>query len=397
MKCREIIFAIVVFCFVLLFELSFYFATIGLNMVNSIKNILIIVILWILIKRNWHQQIKLQWYVRTFLFIMFLFLILQSLFGIASEIVTPLFGFIELFVAAKFSSKGFIKYLYASVVIVTLVTTIPLLYYYILYGYYARFDIVFEKSMMTFLYGFSFILLLTELFQTQGKCKYIILALLLYLLFVNVFILQSKTSIFALLVIFTLMFILRHKEINLTFKRYWKGLILVLAILPFLPIEWEIPDAMKQAANQLTGKTVFVMEREMKEDTYEIRGVILNRTIDIINEKPFFGAGFGNIASALIPTHTGITQGESQLIDFALEGGLTYLIAFAILTIPIVITSYKQIRNFKTTYADKFVFYQIIGFLILCTGNEMLSSLGWIFLGTLIYLLKTKQDIRLFI
>lgn len=298
--------------------------------------------------------------------------------------------------ATKFSDKKFVKYLYASILAITLVTTIPLLYYYSLYGYYARDEILFDKSMQTFLFGFCYILLLLELFNSSGKYKALILTILIYLILVNVFILQSKTSVFVLLVIFILMSIWRRNEVKATLKHYWKSLIIVAIAIPFLPIEWEVPDAMKQAANMLTGETVFVLEKDMKEDTYEIRDIILNKTIDIINRNPLLGAGFGNMASALKSTKTGVTQGESQLMDFVIEGGLTYLLAFAILTLPPLIILFRRTRHLRACYSEEFVFYQLLGFLILCTGNEMLSSLGWIFLGTLMYMHKTKIPVILF-
>lgn len=396
MKNKELIFSGLIFAFVLLYELSAYFTTIGLNSANIVKNFFIIAILLILIRRNWSHQIRFRLHIKTFFVIVFLLLILQALFGVASDIITPVIGFMEFYVATKFSDKRFIKYLYASILIITLVATIPLLYYYSLYGYYARDEIVFDKSMQTFLFGFCYILLLLELFNSNGKYKTLILTIFIYLILVNVFILQSKTSIFVLLVIFILMSIWRRNEVKLTLKRYWKNLIIVAIAIPFLPIEWEVPDAIKQAANMLTGETVFVLGKDMREDTYEIRGIILDKTIDIINENPLLGAGFGNMTSALKSTNTRVTQGESQFMDLGIEGGLTYLLAFVILTLPPLITSFKRVSHLRTGYSEEFVFYQLLSFLILCIGNEMLSSLGWIFLGTLMYIYKTKTTVILF-
>lgn len=396
MKIKDLIFFALIFSFVLLYELSVFFGSIGLSFINSIKNLIIILILFILTNRNIHHCIRFKLHIKIFFFIVFFLITIQTIFGIASDFISPIIAFIEFFLAAKFSDKKFIKYFYSTILIVTIITSIPLLYFYMLYEYYARSEIIFDKSMQTFLFGFSFTILSLELFQYNIKNKLLIFLLLIYLLFINIYILQSKTSIFVLIINILFMSILKAKDLKLIVKRYWKFIAIIAIALPFLPIEWEIPDTLKQAANKLTGKTVFVIETNLKEETYEIRGIILDKTIDIVKDNPILGIGFGNIPTALKSTNTGITQGESQFIDLALEGGFTYLFAFALLTLPIMILSFKRIYHSKSIYSDEFIFYQLLSFLILCAGNEMLSSLGWIYLGTLIYIFYTKSIITIF-
>lgn len=396
MKIKELIFFTLIFSFVLLYELSAFFTVIGLSSINMIKNIDIITILLILINKNKSHCLRLKSHIKVFICILSVLIFLQIIFGIASNFISPIITIIFFYVTVKFSDKNFIKSLYTSIVIITIISSIPILYFYLLYGYYARTEIIFDKSMQTFLFGFCYTMLLLELSHNNIKNKLFIFSILVYLLIINIVILQSKTSIFVFLINLLFMSILKFKDIKIAIQHYWKFIAIIAIILPFLPIEWELPDTLKQATNKLTGKTVFVLEKNLKEDTYEIRELIVDKTIEIVKENPIFGAGFGNMTTALKSTKTGVTQGESQIVDLALEGGITYLTAFAILTLPILLLSLKRIYHSKSDYPDEFVFYQLLGFLILCIGNEMLSSLGWIFLGTLIYIFYTKSTITIF-
>lgn len=88
-----------------------------------------------------------------------------------------------------------------------------------------------------------------------------------------------------------------------------------------------------------------------------------------------------------------LNQGESQLVDFALEGGYTYFFAFCILVAPLLLQSAQKIRKSKRQNQYEFVFLSSICFLILCTGNEMLSIVAWIYIAILNCLLQFKENV----
>ena len=396
MSLKNISIAIIIFLYILLFELSPFFELAGLNYLIVVKNMLIIAICSILFILNNERKVELPWYAISFSAILLFLIIIEFVFCIASDILSPLLGLIEFLSVAIYADRRFIRYFYRCIILVTLVSSIPLLYYYYIFGYYARTDIVFDKSMQTFLFGFSLISLLSEFFYTHSKHKGIIIIIALYLFVCNVYILQSKTSIFVTLVVLFMIFIFRKDNLINILSKYSKQILLVLFILPFLPINWEIPQTLQQAANKLTGRTVFILEKQIREDTYEIRDRILNRTLEVLSDNPLWGAGFGNQEKVLNITGTGVAQGESQIMDLVLDGGITYLVAFLILIIPMACFSINSLNGKQSRYADEFVLFQTTGFFILCIGNEMLSSIGWFFLGSLVYLRKDRFIFLLF-
>lgn len=48
----------------------------------------------------------------------------------------------------------------------------------------------------------------------------------------------------------------------------------------------------------------------------------------VLDESPLLGDGIGQMEQTLKSTGYSLSQGESQLVDFALEGGYTYVLLF---------------------------------------------------------------------
>ena len=396
MSLRNILFGVLIFSFLLLYELSPFLLLGKFAPLVSLKNILLLIICYIQIHRNLYRGLLLPWYVKVYVVILFALVLLETITGYASSIFSPLTGIFVLIVISAYSDRRFIHYFYISLIIITFISSVPLLYFYIKLGYFARAEIAFDKSMLTFLFAFCQICLLMMLFQTKGVKQIIVLSLFGYLFLCNAFILQSKTSIFVTLVAIFILLLLRIGEFIRFFRKHYKPVVLGFILLPFLPVHFEIPEELKFAANKLTGSQVFIIKKKVKEDTYVIRERLRNTTYQVVQDNPFFGAGFGNQAIALKASKTGITEGESQLLDLLLDGGITYLVAFLILTLPILFYPVCFIWQGNYCHTDTFVFFQILSFLILCIGNEMLSSVGWIFLGTLIYLTWHKDTLSMF-
>lgn len=396
MKLWDFLLASIIFLYILIYEMAPFLQMGALAPLLILKNLLIVAICFFQSYRNWHTGFRLPWYVSAYVIIMVALVVLEIVTRHTCSFISPIISLMEFVIIAAYADNRFVRLFYGSILLVTLISSIPLVYLYSVLGFYARQDIFFDKSMQTFLFGFSMVLLLLELIRPYGKHKFIIIVLFIYLLWCNAFILQSKTSIFVTLVAGCLLVVLKPDDISKQINKCKWHILFILVVIPFLPIEWEIPDALKQAANKLTGREMFLIERQMKEDTYDIRERIVDRTLDIIADNPFFGAGFGNQEQALKATKTGVTQGESQIIDLLLDGGLTYLIAFAILTLAMVYYSWVRIWHRSALYVDYLVFLQTVSFLIMCGGNEMLSSLGWIYMGTLVYLCEQRSTIILF-
>jgi len=396
MSLRNILFGVLIFAFLLLFELAPFLSLGKFAPLVALKNVLLLAICYVQIQRNWTRGLLLPWYVKVYSVLLLSLIVLETVFGYASNISSPVIGLMVLLIFIAYSDKRFIRYFYVSMIIVTIISSIPLLYFYVKLGYYARTEIAFDKSMMTFLFAFCQVFLILEAFRLKGRNKLLVISLFGYLFWCNAFILQSKTSIFIALVVLGLLMVFRSGEVMLFLRRYYKIFVLGLIAIPFLPVHVEVPDDLKYAANKLTGSQVFVVKKKVKDETYTIRERLRNTTYQVVLDNPFFGAGFGNQASALKASKTGITEGESQMLDLLLDGGITNLIAFLILTIPIIVYALCLIWQGYNSYTDSFVLFQTLSFLILCIANEILNSVGWIFLGTIIYLTWHKNTIPFF-
>lgn len=394
MKISNAIRFAIVFGYVFLYSGSLYFQTNGMDHLNLIKNGLLIIILIMLYVQNRHENVILPWNLKTFFIIMIPLFLLEHACGIASDSLNPIIGFCTLFLISKYADRQFIKYLLSSIVIVSAISCMPMIYWYIKLGYYARTTIIFEKALLTFFFGISYVTLLLYIPQTKGVTNIALIAILVVALLVNFFILQSKTSIFVFLVVFVIMSFNALKNIGEIIRKYWWQIALSVLILSFLPINWQIPDAIKQATNKFTGKEVFETRSSMKTETYDVRRKILYHTIKVVDENPLIGAGFGNQKDSLRDSGTRASEAESQILDILLDGGLTYLIAFLILILPMMVSSGRYIFKNKYNDNDLFLFYQTLGFVILCIGNEMLTSLGWMFLGVLVYVYANNKTIE---
>ena len=396
MSLRNILFGVLIFAFLLLFELAPFLSLGKFAPLVALKNVLLLAICYVQIQRNWTRGLLLPWYVKVYAILLISLIVLETVFGYASNISSPVIGLMVLLIFVAYSDKRFIRYFYVSMIIVTIISSVPLLYFYIKLGYYARAEIAFDKSMMTFLFAFCQVFLLLEVFRLKGRKKLLVLSLFGYLFWCNAFILQSKTSIFIALVVLAMLIVFRSGEVMLFLRRYYKVIMLGLIAIPFLPIHVEVPEELKLAANKLTGSQIFVLKKKVKEDTYVVRERLRNTTYQVVLDNPFFGAGFGNQASALKASKTGITQGESQMLDLLLDGGITNLVTFLILVLPIIVYTLCLMWQGNYCYTDSFVLFQTLSFFILCIANEILSSVGWIFLGTIIYLTWHKNTIPFF-
>lgn len=385
--------AVTTFVSILLFELSVFFASSGMGWVNQVKNVLYLYLLYLVAKDTKKDCNPQPWYVKCYSLIVVCLVAVQLVLGMASNAFTLFLQIAVLLLFVRYSNLRFARYYLRSVVVVALLSSLPLVWYYAIYGFYARSLIVFDKSFQTFLFGVSYVYLFYLLTKDDIKHKVLLFVLLAYLILCNVFILQSKTSLFSFISIVVLWAILHPDRLKNVCVSYTKHIVVVAAALVLLPIQMEMPDEIKQAANMLTGREVYKLNVVMKEDTYEIREDVIKKTWTVLGESPLLGGGVGRMEQTLKSTGYGLNQGESQLVDFALEGGYTYFFAFFILIVPLLLQSARKVWKAKKQNQYEFVFLSLVCFLILCAGNEMLSIVTWAYIGILNCLLRLKENV----
>lgn len=376
----------------MMFELSPFFSQNGLNSLNMIKNGLMISILLILYIKNKHRKTNLPNNTVCFILLMSILIISEIITGIGGSYGRIVGGLVLMSFASLYSDRSFFYTFLNTICIVTLITTLPLIYYYYTLGYYARWIIIFDKSFQTFLFGVSMAYITMRIFDENQKYKLLLFAVVIYLLWVNVYILQSKTSIFSFLVLLCLLVVFKTRTTLGFFKRKWYVFAIIIIAFIFSPIQLEIPDAMKQAANKLLGKEQFHLSVNMRENTYDVRDLVVKKTREIIVKNPLQGAGFGNYEEALRSTGTFLTEGESQIVDMALDGGVTYLIVFFLYVFLFMYRGIYNIRHKINNEESLMLVGQMTVFVILCFGNEMFSSLVWIYMGTISWLMYSKLN-----
>lgn len=283
--------AVTTFFSILLFALSVFFASSGMGWVNNVKNVLYLYLLYLVAKDTKEDCNPLPWNVKWYSLIVVCLVAVQLVLGMTSNVFALFLQIAILLLFVRYCNLRFARYYLRSVVVIALLSSLPLVWYYAIYGYYARDLIVFDKSFQTFLFGVSYVYLFYLLTKGDVKYKVLLLVLLAYLILCNVFILQSKTSLFSFLAIVALWAILHPDRLKGVCVRYTKYIIVVAAALVLLPIQMEMPDEIKQAANMLAGREVYKLNIVMKEDTYEIRADVRRKMWAVLDESPLVGGG----------------------------------------------------------------------------------------------------------
>lgn len=390
---RNKLLAATTFVSILLFELSAFFIDSGIAWMNQVKNVVYLYLLYLVAKEADGNCNPIPWNVRVFSYIVLGLVVVQFIFGMATNVFTLLLQIVMLLLFVRYANIRFTKYYLNSVIIITLISSIPLVGYYFMYGYYARDLIIFDKSYQTFLFGVSCVYLFYLLTKDNIKHKILLLILLVYLFACNIFVLQSKTSIFAFLTIVVLWCLLhpsRLKKICLSYGLYF---VVVVAALSLLPVKMEMPNTIKQAVNMCVGREVYKINVILNEETYDVRRDVRKKMWKVLDESPLLGDGIGQMEQTLKSTGYGLSQGESQLVDFALEGGYTYVFAFCILIIPFLLRAAHRTWHSTSQNKNEFVFLSLVSFIILCSGNEMISIVTLMYIGILNYLLNLKMNI----
>lgn len=383
------------FVSILLFELSAFFIDSGIAWMNQVKNVVYLYLLYLVAKETNGSYNPIPWNVRAFSYIVLGLVVVQLILDMATNVFTLLLKIVMLLLFVRYANLRFSKYYLNSVIIITLLSSIPLVVYYFIYGYYARDLIVFDKSYQTFLFGVSYVYLFFLLTKDNIKHKVLLLILLAYLFVCNVFILQSKTSIFAFISIVALWSFLHPSRLKKFCSRYCLYFLLAAITLPLLPFKMEMPVAIKQAINICAGQEVYKINVYVSEETYEVRRDVRKKMWKVLDESPLLGDGIGQMEQTLKSTGYSLSQGESQLVDFALEGGYTYVFAFCILIIPLLLQAAHRTWRSTSQNENEFVFLSLVLFSILCFGNETISIVTLMYIGILNYLLKLKVNIEI--
>lgn len=242
------------------------------------------------------------------------------------------------------------------------------------------------KEDYTIILSLAFLYLFSKYIEKSihGWKNYIIIGLMILELYVNIFIMQSKTAI----VIMIIALIFLYMKSNIKTKRRIQKVFLLSALGIVLIIGFGqkyIPDFVYVLINRYTGlwasRVADISNYRKYTGTYEQRNLIYNYCLKIILKYPFVGIGFGNLkeystlsANSLINE---LTQAESGILDAFVGGGAFYGILYLyIIFCPII----KGIQSISTMLENTFSIIAI-AVAICAVTNDCTSITFWLLLG----------------
>jgi len=327
-------------------------------------------------------------FVQTFLF--------SPMFGVKYGINLLLFVFL-----CRYGNKVLCDNYSLFVKISSLVACIPVIYFCLLYhkAYFFRTNIFIEKQTLSLLLATAYMLCLVDAFFSakQKKWNATIFAALVV---INVFIIQSKSSLFVLLIGCIVLF-LTKKSVRLWFRKkiffFLMGYVALLALFPTLAL----PDDIRFGINRVIGtnlfSTDFVRSEDRMELTYSIRDDSRIFCFQTFLQHPIVGIGLGNFSSHIKKSSSAVRflgEPESAWLSILTEGGGLYVLSMLVFFFSNIYFAYSRCRrNDNDVYAYRVLLINVC-YCVIFFFNDFMDSLFWmssgITLGAIYYDSRTK-------
>lgn len=254
---------------------------------------------------------------------------------------------------------------------------------------YDRGEIFIDKAFLTSLFALSYFFCILDIFFNRDKIFNIILFSVS--VFVNLFVVQSKTSLFALVIELLILYFF-FPIIRPVYNKYIKYLVIIgflaFTILPSVPL----PDDLTYGINRVLGFE-FLDESKLTRSynnlsmTYDIRDDVRAYCFRLFLENPILGIGQGNFAilnQASSNDFNWLSETESSWLQILTEGGLFYFLTMIFLFFKPINDAYKKLKNevgTKYSYYYLMTFSFFIIFIVLFLFNDFSDSFFWISAG----------------
>lgn len=302
------------------------------------------------------------------------------------------------FLISLSTNKDTVNSLSKSLIILTILMCIEALYYYFLlmsWGwetYNVRHFTIAPKEDYTLLLSLGYVILLFSIpIYSKKSKKVLIFFLAMFELFVNIFVMQSKT---ALIVVAFSIFVFYYKIPKKIRKRIFYVLLFSIILMFLILVSFQniLPDFIYVLINQYTGLFASRVEQiqniEKLVGTYDQRNAIYLFCSQLFFSHFFIGIGFGNFGNYSTlsdnPYINTIIQPESGIIGSFVEGGIIYGILYVSMVLYPIIISLKRIRDNPTSL--KYYKYCLLSITmaICCILNDCQSVTFWTIMGILI-------------
>jgi len=287
---------------------------------------------------------------------------------------------------AKFSDKFLSSLFDFGIKIIALIVCIGVAYFCIVNGRLSFFrdSVFFEKQLASMIFCLALTFCFVDVFfEKKSNLNMIILSLIL---FFDLFVIQSKSSIFvAGLNVLLLCFV--FKQVRFWIKRKIIPIICTFSIILLMFPSFALPDDVRFGINRILGSEVFSTHYTRQIDrmdlTYSIREDLKEYCFSLFSNNPITGIGldkFSEYSKYGKSSFRGIGQTESQWLGILVEGGIPYALFFIVFFVININTSYTALKVRRDTDALK-SFLLNINYPIMFVFNDFLDSLFWVSTG----------------
>lgn len=318
-------------------------------------------------------------------------LLLQFFMCAPFEFSTRLFiNLLFLFIVSykEIPLKSLIR-IFCFVKISALLVAISVFQLYLIYGGYAREEALIDKSLASGILALSFMACWIDIILNRNR---IINAIIItFLLYVDVFIIVSKTSVFAFFIFIIITFFCMSKEDRRMYLKLSKYVLIIICVLALIFPNVALPNDLKETINTIAGYEVYELSRVRIDNTFSIRHYLMEYCInELFLNHPFIGIGIGNFAYYNHSFYSNLEETESSALSIITEGGIYYAITIGIFYFFLIKRGIKRIRE-NLGYKECIGIGIPVIYFILCIGNDFMDALFWMMMGIVYSILFPKN------
>ena len=264
-------------------------------------------------------------------------------------------------------------------------------YLYLSYGFYVRTEALIDKSLASGVLALCFMVCWIDVILDRKRIiNVLIIAVILY---IDIFIIVSKTSIFSFLFFIVITFFYMKKEDRRIYMRISKYILGIACIIIFIFPDIALSDDLKETINTIIGQDVYELSKVRVDNTFSVRGYLIEYSINqLFLNHPFIGIGIGNFAYYNQSFYSDIGETESSALAIITEGGVYYAVVMIVFYYTLIKKGIKRIRE-RLGYEECIAVGLPIVYFILCIGNDFMDSLYWIMMGISYSILYKKENL----
>lgn len=297
------------------------------------------------------------------------------------------------FVSLKSFPIRSLKIIFISVKIGAVIVALNVFSLYMLFGFYARGESLIDKEMISVIFALCFMICWIDIILNRNQILNIII--MAFVLYVDIFIVVSKTSVFAAFCFILITYFCLGKEERRQYFKIFCYLVAIFCIVLLFVPDIVLSDDLKETINAVAGRTVYELDGVRKDDTFSVRGEILHYSIhQLFFNHPLIGIGIGNFYYYNHSAFSELDQTESSMLAIITEGGIYYTLVMIIFYYSLLKKGFLRMRR-KLGYEECLAFGLPCVYFIICFGNDFMDILYWMMMGISYSILYGKSRLSL--